>query len=204
MAQFARPNEDEVNSGGTDAWAATSGSDLYAMIDETSFSDSDYISTSDSGSTATYKVHLSSVTDPVSSSGHILRYRLKWADSSGMGVDQPDVHVKLMQDQSSGSAGAGACSQVVWSKSHTSSSNTLGTSFSTEVVTLSTSQADAIFGWDASNTGYSSLCFQITRAASFGAGETVYLSWAEFEVPDVSSGSALPMAMNTYKQLRNN
>ena len=203
MAQFARPNEDEVNSGGTDAWAATSGSDLYAMIDETSFSDSDYISTSDSGNTATFRVHLSSVTDPVSASSHVLKYRLKWADVAGMGVDQPDVYVKLMQDQSDGSA-PGDCSQIIWQKSHTSSSNTLGTSFSTETVTLSASEANAISGWDASNTGYSSLCFQIGRATGFGAGETVYLSWVEFSVPDASAGTALPMAINTYKQLRNN
>tara|TARA_R110000751_G_scaffold236194_1_gene337489 strand:- start:16439 stop:17047 length:609 start_codon:yes stop_codon:yes gene_type:complete len=202
MVQTARPNEEEFNTGGTDAWAATSGSDLHAMINEASADDSDYISTSDSGNNANYKMHLSSVTDPVSSSGHILRYRLKWADVAGMGVDQPTVNVKLMQDQPDGSS-PGTCSHIIWEIQHTSSSNTLSTSFSTETVTLSTSQANTIQGWDASNTGYSSLCLHIGRNTSMGAGETVYLSWVEFEVPDVSAG-ALPMAMNTYKQLRNN
>ena len=201
MAQYARPDEDISSSGGGDAFTASSGSDLYAMIDETSASDSDYVSSEDSGNTATYKVSLNSVTDPVSSSSHIIRYRLKWEDPFEMGIDQPDVHVKLMQDQSDGS-GPGECAQIIWEKSHTSLSNTLGTEFATEVVTLSTSQANAISGWDVSNTGYSSLCFQITRATSSASNEKVYLSVVEFEVPDVSAGNALPMAMNTYKQLR--
>jgi len=196
MAQFARPNEDELNWGGGDAFAASSGSDLYAMIDETSASDSDYISSSDSGSDATYKVHLSSVTDPVSSSGHILRYRLKWEDAMEMGVDQPDVTVKLLIDNPDGSA-PGECNYSLLSKTHSSSSNTLDTSFSTEAITLSTSQANSV--------SYSSLCFQIKRETAFGAGETVYLSWVELEVPDApAAGGALPMAMNTYKQMRNN
>ena len=62
MAQFARPDAD--TSVGN--WTASSGSDRYAMIDESSASDSDYITVTDdmSGSAEAITLSLSSVTDP--------------------------------------------------------------------------------------------------------------------------------------------
>jgi len=77
-AQFARPTSDA--SAGT--WTASTGSDLYAMIDETVASDTDYISTVNA---STCEVALSTLSDPASSSGHIVRYRLS-AEAGGVTV----------------------------------------------------------------------------------------------------------------------
>lgn len=77
-AQYARPTSD-VSAG---TWTASSGSDLYAMLDETSANDSDYIVTTGA---STCEVALGSLTDPASSSGHIVRYRIS-ATSGGITV----------------------------------------------------------------------------------------------------------------------
>ena len=55
------------------SWLPSSGSDLYAMVDETAYSDTDYIYAT---SATTCTLALTSGSDPSSSSGHILRYRL--------------------------------------------------------------------------------------------------------------------------------
>ena len=68
-AQYARPTSD-VSAG---TWTASTGSDLYAMLDETSANDSDYITTT---SASTCEVALDSLTDPAVSTGHIVRYRI--------------------------------------------------------------------------------------------------------------------------------
>lgn len=77
-AQYARPTSDA--SAGT--WTASSGSDLYAMLDETTANDADYITTV---SASTCEVALGSITDPAVSIGHIVRYRLS-ADAGGITV----------------------------------------------------------------------------------------------------------------------
>lgn len=77
-AQFARPTSD-ASAG---AWTASTGSDLYAMIDETAASDADYITTVNA---STCEVALSTLSDPASSSGHIVRYRLS-AEAGGVTV----------------------------------------------------------------------------------------------------------------------
>lgn len=79
--QIIRPTSD-VSDG---AWLASTGSDLYAMLDETTASDSDYIYAT---SASTAEVGLGVASDPVSSTGHIIRYRAK-----GTGT----LTVKLMQ-----------------------------------------------------------------------------------------------------------
>ena len=68
-AQFARPTSD-VSAGG---WTASTGSDLFAMLDESSANDSDYITTT---SASVCEVALGSLNDPAVSTGHIVRYRI--------------------------------------------------------------------------------------------------------------------------------
>ena len=68
-AQYARPVSD-VSAGG---WTASTGSDLFAMLDETSANDSDYITTTNA---STCEVALGSLSDPALSTGHIVRYRI--------------------------------------------------------------------------------------------------------------------------------
>jgi hypothetical protein len=55
------------------SWTPSSGTDLYAMLDETAYSDADYIYAT---SATTCTLALASGSDPSSSTGHILRYRL--------------------------------------------------------------------------------------------------------------------------------
>ena len=171
MAQFARPTSDDFNTGGADAWVASSGSDMYAMVDETPASDSDYISSEDSGSSsvANVRMPLSTLNDPVSSSGHVIRYRIQW----------------LIQDQVTDPPTPGNCNHQIWSRTSTYSSNSLnqysgGDNYGLEEHTLSATQANNI-------TYDGSICFMIQRNSLMGSGETVYLSFVEFEVPDVTA-----------------
>lgn len=68
-AQFLAPVSD-VSAGG---WTASSGSDLYAMLDESVASDADYIV---SASASSCTVALAAGSDPGVSTDHVLSYRL--------------------------------------------------------------------------------------------------------------------------------
>lgn len=113
-AQYARPTSD-VSAG---TWTASSGSDLFAMLDETTANDTDYIVTT---GTSTCEVALGTLTDPSSSSGHIVRYRIA-ADSGG-------ITVRLRQ---------GTTTIATWT--HASAP----TSLTTYAQTLAGGEADAI------------------------------------------------------------
>ncbi|MBL0307655.1 MAG: hypothetical protein IPQ25_16995 [Chitinophagaceae bacterium] len=76
--QLQRPVSD-VSAG---TWTASTGSDLYAMLDETSVNDADYIVTTGA---STCEVALGSLTDPAVSTGHKVRYRLS-ANTGGITV----------------------------------------------------------------------------------------------------------------------
>jgi hypothetical protein len=68
-------------------WAASSGSDLYAMIDEETPSDTDYIY---ANATGTGKFKILPVTDPGASTGHVVNYRI-WSPVAG------NAKVRLVQ-----------------------------------------------------------------------------------------------------------
>jgi hypothetical protein len=72
VVQKARPGSD-ISAGG---WLPSSGSDLYAMLDETSYNDSDYIYSPDNPTTETAEIKFTSITDPGVHTGHTLRFRL--------------------------------------------------------------------------------------------------------------------------------
>lgn len=74
MPQFARPSADTNNPG---QWQTHSGgtTGLYLTIDEATPDDTDYIISPTNPSNAVYVTKLSSVTNPSSTSGHIIRYR---------------------------------------------------------------------------------------------------------------------------------
>jgi hypothetical protein len=74
-ARFGRPLSD-ISQG---AWTASTGSDLFAMLDEETPVDADYIQTT---SASTCEIGLSNATDPGTSSGQVLRYRAKSDDAS--------------------------------------------------------------------------------------------------------------------------
>ena len=118
-AQYARPISDA--SAGT--WTASSGSDLYAMLDETTASDTDYIVTNGA---SICEVALTSLSDPASSAGHVVRYRIS-ADSGG-------ITVRLRQ---------GTTTIATWTHA------TAPTSLTTYEQTLTSGEADSITDYTA-------------------------------------------------------
>lgn len=69
-ATIARPNADTA----TGAWTPSTGVTLYGCIDEATYDDADYISTT---TTAAATLALSAATDPAASTDHVIRFRAK-------------------------------------------------------------------------------------------------------------------------------
>jgi hypothetical protein len=152
VAQFGRPNGTIT----TGSWSANGGpSTLWECIDETSFSDTDFIRTT--GTASACEVSLTSITDPVSNTGHTIRIRMRAAGSGGA----ENLTVALVE----------GTTVIATSGNLTNRSAT----FAERTFTLSGAQADSI-------TNYSNL--RLRFSGSHAAGETIDVSWAEFEVPD--------------------
>ena len=132
MSQFARPNADSYRSG----WEEDDGSttNLYDQIDEAVVDDDDYIRSPLAPSSAhTMVFKLSSLNDPVSSSGHVLRYRYAKDASAGATVN---LAVQIRQSWQSTSELGTLISHATHSDiSHAVTDGTLS---------LSASEADAI------------------------------------------------------------
>jgi len=135
MTQYARPDADVadglfVNSSGNNT-------NLYAGIDESSASDSDFVTSTDwSFDADDMTVGLGNVTDPSSAADHIVRYRAKGADGSMWG-GVPDLTVALLET----------------STTRASQQITPATSFTDYSFTLSSSEANAIRWWWERRTG---------------------------------------------------
>jgi hypothetical protein len=129
MAQFARPSQDVT------AWA----SGTFANIDETVASDSDYVSSETSPNNDPYVCKLSTVTDPVASANHFVRYRYR---KSASGAPTTNLTVQLRQ----GYTNEGAPGTLIEAWSHSDISST----FTEEEQELGTTETDSI-------TDYSSL-----------------------------------------------
>lgn len=119
VAQYAHPTADVA----TGAWIASTGSDLFAMLDEAAADDADYIGTT-YGSTC--EVALGSLVDPSVSSGHKVRYRIA--------ADAGAIVVRLRQ---------GTTTIASWTH------NPAPTSLSTFEQTLSGAEADTITDYSA-------------------------------------------------------
>lgn len=145
-----------------DGWKRedTGTSDLYVSVDESSYSDSDYIYTSIEASNTKYFIlGLSGVKDPKSSSDHTLSYRT-WCDASS-GVT---LSIALYQ---------GAVSIKSQNATLTASTWVAGS------FTLSSGEADSI-------TDYRNLRVRVTLVDG-GANETATtcrFSWGKLSVPN--------------------
>ena len=176
MAQAARPDADTSKGN----WTASSGSDLYAMIDEESASDSDYITVGDTGSGEACTISLSSVTDPASGSGHSVVVRA--SEDAGMSSITLNVNLK---------DGGTSIKNENFTPGSTPGNHTM---------TLSTAQANNI-----SSSGYGNLSLILTSTDSMGMGINCLVYHAYFACPEASSSVPIAaIAMNTYKQLGNN
>lgn len=79
MAQFLRPVED-ISVGGGSAGEKWSSAPLYEKVDEETYSDADYISSSSYGRRECI-LGLTSGEEPASRTGHIVRVRAKYTSS---------------------------------------------------------------------------------------------------------------------------
>lgn len=113
--RYARPASD-VSAG---AWTPSSGSDLYAMLDEETASDTDYIETT---TASTCEIALNSVTDPATSSGQVITIRAQSAYGN-------DLVATLKQGAT-----------TIATRTFTS----LGASWADYTITLSSGECDAI------------------------------------------------------------
>lgn len=133
MPQFARPDADITD--GTWLNASASAVDMFASIDEdvSSPNDADYIESVSAPSSAACAFGLSNVTDPLSSTGHIMRWR---RGKNVAGGAQINLTVELRQ----GYTGEGAQGTLINSFSDTN----IPDAFTTTTDTLSGAEADSI------------------------------------------------------------
>jgi hypothetical protein len=92
MAQFGRPSTDTTR----DNWEEDDGTttDIFDQIDEAIADDADYVRTQLTPTSDVYVTKLTTLEDPISSSGHTVRYRY---GKSATGGDQIDITVQLRQ-----------------------------------------------------------------------------------------------------------
>ena len=154
MAQFARPDAD--TSAGS--WSASSGSSLYAMLDETSASDSDYITVNDYGSGSACTLRLSDVADPSDHTATSVVFRA-WTDSY---YESVTININLRQGSSS-----------IKSQDFSAS-----TSYASHTMTLSTSEAASI-------SDYTELNVIITATDGMWMGSEARISHLYFTCPEL-------------------
>jgi hypothetical protein len=157
MTQYARPDAD--TSVGN--WAASSGSSRYAMIDESSTDDSDYISVENYGSVDTITVGLSDVDTPDSGTRTVV------------------VRAALV----GGMMGGGQITLTVTLEEGSTSKGSQETSLSSSATNLS-------FNITSSISDYSNLSLKIEAIDVMSAGTTAKVYQAYFSVPDAASEDA--------------
>jgi hypothetical protein len=128
--QYLRPTADSVVGAYTTQAAGTT--DLYQTIDETTASDADYVQSALAPSSAVYRFKLGTGTDPSSSTGHVIRWRVGKSPSDGQVIN---ATIRIYQGGGN-SAGAGTLIK-------TATRNGV-TSFTTYEETLSGGEADTI------------------------------------------------------------
>lgn len=146
MAQFARPTATTTIGGfETEAAGVTN---IHLQIDETSANDADYIISDPTLTTDIYVTALGTVEDPLSSSGHVVRYR--YAKSAAGGAT-----VGLLVELREGYVSEGTPGTLIASATHADISETI----TAGTFTLSAGEANSI-------TDYSdlSLRFVVTQS----------------------------------------
>ena len=167
MAQFARPDAD--TSAGN--WSASSGSSLYAMVDDavasdSSSGDSDYITVSDSGGSAeACTLRLSDVGDPGDHTATAVKLRA-YTDSFYSSVT---LNINLRDGTTS----------------IKSANFTPGGSLGEHIMSLSTTEAGNI-------SDYTDLNIIITATDGFGMGSETRVSNIYFECPDLGPINVTP------------
>ena len=164
MTQYARPDSDITTTGFTGS---------YTDIDETSYDMSDYIEGNGANNQTDYyyEVGLSNITDPTSSSGHVLK--ATWNMSSSQ---SHTIKIRLYQ------GGTQICEALNWTGTFNSGSPVGGGINTNNLVeyTLTSGQADSI-------TNYEDLRVRFYLKKNTGSGgRTGRFGWAVLEAPDAS------------------
>lgn len=153
------PNSDVSIATWTDEAAGTT--NIYQSIDESTASDTDYIS-GNNNTNDTCEIGLSTITDPAQSTGHVISYRYR-KDSAGGNARDLQVHLY----QGATLIGSGTA--------HTGISDT----WTDGTFTLSAGEADTI-------TDYSDLRLRFTASGTTGGAggnrRSVQVSWAQMEI----------------------
>lgn len=168
--QYARP--DDTNSAGS--WTYSGASSLHEAVDETSPDDADYMSAT---SDTTAELSLSSITDPVVHTGHVIRFRVL---SIGGGAKER-CQVQLHDGASPIASSAAEQSRDV---------------YGTFTYTLLEAEATNI-------SSYANLSVRIV-SSSVGGGEEVRVSWVEFEVPDATGATTPTVILPTVTAVDTN
>lgn len=137
MPQFARPSADTTLGTFTDQGGGST--NIYTTIDEVVASDADYIRSAAVPVASVYVTLLSSVEDPQSSSGHVLRYRYAKDAAGGGQINLTAVQLRqgYVSEASQGT--------LIASTSQTNISET----FTTGTLTLSAAETDSITNYAA-------------------------------------------------------
>jgi len=180
MAQYGRPVSDKADDGNWSSTDTSEGSPVFfSAIDESSASDSDYITGDGSaGSAIQLDVELTNgLGDPGVTTGHKLIYRY----NTDAGSSDASLMVRLME-------GATVRMSETLDVSGVSSYTTR--TYAPTNTTGTISSYDAVF---------LRFIFEDTETM-----DNVYISQAYLEIPNAAAGSdAVPMALNTYQQMRN-
>lgn len=153
--QFARPDSD-ISAG---LWNPVGGpTSLFDAMNEVSPNDlTDYIEALN-GENTTCEVGLSDVTDPLLSTGHIIRFRMQGTGGAGPERCEVQLFEGAVQKATTGVQD----NRAAWG---------------TKTYTLTGAEADAI-------GDYTDLRFKII-SSNLGATDDMWVTWAEFEVPDL-------------------
>lgn len=147
-------------------WTAEGGpTDLYDAINESTADDSDYIETIGDD---TAEVALTTPTDPEVATGHIIHFRIQGNGSGGPERCEAHLYEGANLRASSGTR----TSRAAWS---------------TETYTLSAAEANSI-------TAYTDLRLRFV-ASNMGDPETMWVSWAQLEVPDAVASVDVDMTL---------
>jgi hypothetical protein len=137
MAQFGRPSADTLRDNWEEDDATTT--NIFDQIDEAVADDNDYIQTGIAPTNDVYVTALTSVEDPISSTGHVVRWRHR---KSAAGGAQIDLTVQLRQ----GYTNEGSMGTLIAAVTRTNISD----SITADTFTLTGGEADSI-------TNYASL-----------------------------------------------
>lgn len=164
MTQTARPDSDVSDGNWTNQ--DENQTNLYASIDESSVSDSDYVqSQDDSAATDTMIVGLSDVDDPESAADHKVYFRAQGDPGGGFSV--PPLIVALLEGST---------------QRATVTVTPANGSYGNHNFTLTTAEANSIGDYD-------NLRLKLVRNSSDGGFENVRVSQAYFECPDASASA---------------